>query len=1271
MKLFHQGLVFAILLALTPLAWGQNYIYANADVYTDSGDHSFETAQNWSLGNVPTSTNAAEILPSLNQTVAINQGSDETVGVFLVGNSGLIAQGFNGQAKSGIVNYSTANVLTVNTLYDFIAGDPSEFAVVGGATLNVSGGGTFKVQQGQIRIGDTGGTGTLSFDSSTFNYVDPVNATSLTGQVGQFVIGAGTNGTLTLNGSSTLSPASSAALKTYQVIIGANVNTSLPNTTGTLNINDSSTFTVNTGGDLQLGSTAVDFNSTTVPTGTTGGTGIINQGGTNTTVSLIGSSTAEFGDVTGGIGTYNLSGPSTNTLTINNTSTSLGAVANATGTINQSGGTLVVGATSFIIGDKGTGAYNLSGGTATFNTTIKVGNASGSIGSITQNGGTLTANDLITIGTTSGSTGSYSLSNGTATLDGGLTVGGASGSGSSGTFTQSGGTLTLSSSEALAIASTGTFNLSGGTLNIGGTTSGAGNFNIGGGNIVVTGAAWANSLNGTLSGTTTLDTTSFGATLSGILSGSGTLNLTNGSNVSITGINNTGSSSWGANINGGTLQATVPNLSETGTFNIASGAGLVLNSSSASSDTFAGNITGTGNLTTGTKPLVLTGNTNLTGASITTIGSGGSLEVDKGTISNIHGSSGSSSNTFVVGNGTSTGTVNLLGTNTIPLATVSTGSTLLTNAITGSIANNGTLGSSVALPASSTPTVTLGGSGDLNQAATGTLLIRLNGTTSDLYSVNTAELNGTLKIVNGFGTNTYKIVEASSSLTLAPGLTLNPASGALLQETLLQIGNNLFLTTTQSLLTSFTLTPNESAVSSAIDPFIAANNSVSHTAIPTGLQPVLAGLNSLPAGSLPGALDQLSPEVFQYARDISFENSTFLVQKVNGVLANLRNGYSGFDGSGLTLIDSSLDSSLGHSLGSLLAYNSPDYGQPSSSNGLVNSYPQDSSSPPPSLSTPPQTISDSPVVSNSHSVTPPPADSPESSTTPPLYDSSKRNFSEFISGDFVLANLNNNQGVANAPPSKASYSAGGATAGVSYRATSNLSVGALLDYNHTDANTDSYGSRTKVDTFSPGLYGTFSDHSFYVNGLASFGYNSYYNSRKISYLGETATSSPTGQQYVGNLDFGYDFHPDQAWIVGPTLGLTYTHLNIDSFTETGAPGADLAVNSQSADSLRSRLGGHLIYQTRVGSISLQPNFNAMWQHEYLNKSAGITSSFSDFSSNPFTIQTESPNKDSALIGCGLTASIDRSIGVCFNYVADVGSDNSLAQSVIFGFKGNF
>ena len=160
---------------------------------------------------------------------------------------------------------------------------------------------------------------------------------------------------------------------------------------------------------------------------------------------------------------------------------------------------------------------------------------------------------------------------------------------------------------------------------------------------------------------------------------------------------------------------------------------------------------------------------------------------------------------------------------------------------------------------------------------------------------------------------------------------------------------------------------------------------------------------------------------------------------------------------------------------------------------------------------------------------------------------------------------------------------------------------------------------------------------------------------------------------MGDLDLGYNFHPDKErhWALGPEVGLEYVHLDVDSFTESGAGPADLSVNSQSADSLRGRLGGRLSFSTREGSIVFAPTVFASYQHEFLNDPFGLTSQFNIPSTTPFTIQGTNPGRDSALIGVGASATFDNSMAIYLNYLAEIGASDYFIQSVQGGFKASF
>jgi uncharacterized protein YhjY with autotransporter beta-barrel domain len=1260
MKLFLRSVLFFSIASFAPFAFG------DPDWTNVGPDNNFDNPANWvnaaGVGAVPGPGDSAHIFPGFtvstagliiipggSTTITINTTNNESVGSFLVSSN------FVGSTiPNGILNFNfnSGSTLTVG------AGGG---VITGGSTVNYAG--NLQMTAGALIVGTT--TSTIDPGEVTGSGTFALSSGTVT--VGELDLGdSGSTGTVTQSGSG------ASAVNTGILIMNA----------GSYSITGTGTnnLTLSAGGIVEMG------NST------------FTQNDSNSTVDLSSAgSNTEMGLNAGDVAVYQLQ---SGTLKMRNVI--LGLASGSTATLNQSGGTFT-STGLFAVGDSGTGNYLLSGGSADFQNGFTVGDAVGS--TVTQSGASmLTAEGLVTIGGVG--IGTYNLQGGAATFNRGVVVG------ATGTVNQTGGIFTIATGQTLDLSAVGSsYNLGGGTLQVGSTglvgTSADGSLNFANGTLQITSAGtFTDPFNSRFTGTSTIDavTTSgiTSVTMGGNLSGSGgiTFEGSAGTTFQFAGTNTyTGATT----IASGTLNANAAQVSNSGALNMGSTG--ILNLTLANGGlAYAGALGGSGafNLifNTAGDPFVVLNTGNFTGN--ITLGSNGvnkgTLQVYGGTFGNIS-DNGTGSGVTIGGTplaafpgGTSvpgTGVVTIgNATYTGPTA-INSGFTLNANTLSGTVTNMGALYALGAGSVTNTGTMGLLHSSSVGSAfhiagslnSSNTFTIRVDGLTADSFVASTTAILSGVVNVTGSGSNTYTIVTAPGGITIGGDGMVNDAgglitstSGPLFGATLLPDpfagGTTLQITTTQRTFAQAIalgalpgLTSNEVAVTSALDPVIAGG-----APFPSIFTPILTAFNQLSATQIPGALEELTPESLQYARMIAFENSTFLAERTNGWLADLRSGYAGLDTSAFSVANPGFETGLGRSLGSLLASNSPAFHQ-SAPNG-VNYYPDGGSdgtslSPHPSESTPTaapawdsssQVISDSPNPYMAHQ-------NPSGPETPAM--------SEFIGGDVVLADLNRDQGALNAPSSKASYTAGDATAGVSFRMNSHLAAGVLFDYNHTDAKTDSSGSKTKVDTYSPGLFATYFDHGFYVNGLFSFGYNNYTNTRNIGILGDTASSSPSGQQYVGDLDFGYDFHPDKHWIVGPTLGVTYTHLDIDSFTETGAPGADLAVDSQSVDSLRSRLGGHVIFQTNTGDVLLQPNLTAMWQHEYLDNGSGITSNFSDFNSSSFTIQTAAPSRDSALIGCGLTATLSNSMSLYLDYLADVGASDYFAQSVVGGVKARF
>ncbi|MGB8542905.1 MAG: hypothetical protein WCD49_14845 [Candidatus Acidiferrales bacterium] len=230
------------------------------------------------------------------------------------------------------------------------------------------------------------------------------------------------------------------------------------------------------------------------------GYGVFNQsGGKNNAESLI---LGEGNSTSPGLGIYNLSG--TGSLTVCCSNEIIGQGTDTANAFNQSGGTNTT--LSIVIGNSGEGTYNLSKGT------LKVGNltlgeGSGTIsGTFVQSGGTV---DMIftldgfsetgTLTVAQTGTGSYDLTKGT--LNAGYEYI-AEGEGSVGTFTQANGTNSMAANDILYVGygGTGTYNMTAGTVKAheevvgggNGINSGNGTFTEKGGTNTITASSSTN-----------------------------------------------------------------------------------------------------------------------------------------------------------------------------------------------------------------------------------------------------------------------------------------------------------------------------------------------------------------------------------------------------------------------------------------------------------------------------------------------------------------------------------------------------------------------------------------------------------------------------------------------------------------------------------------------------------------------------------------------------------------------------------------------------------
>ena len=262
-------------------------------------------------------------------------------------------------------------------------------------------------------------------------------------------------------------------------------------------------------------------------------------------------------------------------------------------------------------------------------------------------------------------------------------------------------------------------------------------------------------------------------------------------------------------------------------------------------------------------------------------------------------------------------------------------------------------------------------------------------------------------------------------------------------------------------------------------------------------------------------------------------------------------------------------------------------------------------------------------------------------------------------GVFLYGNAMFARQAATATSPQSRFTAGGISAGIDRRVTPDLILGVYGGYVRTNADLDTLGSTSKINTWLLGGYGSYYRQNWFANGAAVYGRNSYDNNRIA--LGTSNTSSTTGNQYALQSTVGFDIVRG-FWAVSPEVGAQYTTVRVNGFTETGI--AALAVQSFETNSLRSSLGTRFRYLWLSNWGPVTPEFRAFWQHEFLDKNRDIRANFVDQAlPGTFATTVAGAGTDFGVVGAGLTANLAMHTQVSLGYDFKFGGRDFSAHMV--------
>lgn len=237
----------------------------------------------------------------------------------------------------------------------------------------------------------------------------------------------------------------------------------------------------------------------------------------------------------------------------------------------------------------------------------------------------------------------------------------------------------------------------------------------------------------------------------------------------------------------------------------------------------------------------------------------------------------------------------------------------------------------------------------------------------------------------------------------------------------------------------------------------------------------------------------------------------------------------------------------------------------------------------------------------------------------------------------------------------------GGAVGLDTENLSDISVlGVALSYANTDVDSDNANNtQTDVDSYGITLYG---DHDLgnqaVLSGQIGYAHNTIDQTRYDvgGVSGLNATADYDSDQFGVKAKVARSYATDGGMTVTPNLSAAYTHLSVDEYTESGAGGANLSVDSDSLNVLDLGIGvdASWMHQNVDGSY-IKPALKAGYRYDVIGDQVETTSNFTGGGA-AFRTEGFEPARSKFNVGAGLTYYTTTNWELSANYDYEIKAD---------------
>lgn len=198
-----------------------------------------------------------------------------------------------------------------------------------------------------------------------------------------------------------------------------------------------------------------------------------------------------------------------------------------------------------------------------------------------------------------------------------------------------------------------------------------------------------------------------------------------------------------------------------------------------------------------------------------------------------------------------------------------------------------------------------------------------------------------------------------------------------------------------------------------------------------------------------------------------------------------------------------------------------------------------------------------------------------------------------------------------------------------------------IGYAYTNTDIDGFMRDTDVDTHTAIVYGEYKPSNWYVNGIATYGWSDYEESKNVAGVGVKADYDV--ETFGLQAMTGYDMNINGLGIT-PETGLRYVHIKQDAYKDS----ADQRVSANDSDILTGVIGAKISKNFELSNgMNIKPEARIAATYDLFNDDVNSVVTLANGSA--YAVEGEALDRFGMEFGAGVTAEVNDKVELSFGY----------------------